>query len=496
MKHRIASLLAALAFVSGTVHAQVTAPPDEAPPRRLTESESDAARAAPPFRMFSAWLDAFNAADASRLREFSERHYPDGKNDVLRRLRDRTGGLDLRALEESAANRIAGVVRARDTDKFLRFNVIVEPREPDRIRSLEINYIAWPADFPLPRMTETEIFAALDARLAQDSAADKFSGVVLITKRGKAVYRAAHGLADREKNQPNDLYTRFNLGSLNKMFTATAIMQLVQAGKIRLSDPVGKHIPDYPNKDIAEKVTIEHLLTHTGGTGNIFGPEYDAHRLELRTHDDYLELYGSRGPAFEPGSRFEYSNYGPVLLGVIVEKVTQRDYDDYVSRRIFKRAGMKRTGSEPIDALRRNTAIGYMRAPEGGRKPNWEILARGTSAGGGYSTAGDLARFADALMGNRLLSAENTSTLITGKVDRPGNGRYAYGFEDRRKDGSGYVGHGGGAPGVNTFLQIFPQSGYVVVVLANVDPPAAQNIGDFVRLRLVHRVEDTTSSRP
>ena len=114
----------------------------------------------------------------------------------------------------------------------------------------------------------------------------------------------AYGLADREHNIPNTLKTRFRIGSLNKVFTAVATLQLVQQGKLGLDDPVGKYLTDYPNKDIATKVTIRQLLTHTGGTGDLFGPEFNAHRLELRTHQDYVKLYGNRGPSFEPGSRW------------------------------------------------------------------------------------------------------------------------------------------------------------------------------------------------
>ena len=126
-----------------------------------------------------------------------------------------------------------------------------------------------------------------------------------MTHHGRTVYFAARGLADRETKRPIDIATRFDIGSMSKMFTATAIMQLVHAGKVKLSDPLGKYLPDYPNKEVATKVTIEHLLTHQGGTGNIFGPEFGAHRLELRTHDDYLKLFGARGLSFEPSSKFE-----------------------------------------------------------------------------------------------------------------------------------------------------------------------------------------------
>ncbi len=104
-----------------------------------------------------------------------------------------------------------------------------------------------------------------------------------MAKNGKSVFTAVYGLADREKKIPNTVNTKFRIGSMNKMFTATAVLQLVQAGKINLNDPLGKYLPNYPNKDLAAKVTIHQLLTHTCGTGDFFGPEFDKHRLELRT---------------------------------------------------------------------------------------------------------------------------------------------------------------------------------------------------------------------
>jgi CubicO group peptidase (beta-lactamase class C family) len=154
-------------------------------------------------------------------------------------------------------------------------------------------------------MTEAEALKAFQVYLDRAAAAGRFSGAALVAKNGKPVFTAVYGMADREGKIPNTLHTKFRIGSMNKMFTATAVLQLVQAGKINLSDPLGKYLPDYPNKDLASKVTIHHLLTHTGGTGDFFGPEFDKHRLELRTLQDYVKLYGERGLAFDPGSRWE-----------------------------------------------------------------------------------------------------------------------------------------------------------------------------------------------
>jgi len=342
-----------------------------------------------------------------------------------------------------------------------------------------------------PPFVESEIVKALQTSLDSETAGDRFAGAVLLarleTGRPRVVFSGAYGLADRERTIPNTLDTRFRVGSMNKMFTAVAILQLVQAGKIKLGDPLGKYVPDYPNRDVATKVTIHHLLTHTGGTGDFFGPEFSAHRLELKTLSDYVKLLGARGPAFEPGSRFAYSNYGMLLLGVVIERVTGRTYYDYVADNVYKPAGMTRSGSEPESEVVADRSVGYTRAGGSALRPNTATLPyRGNSAGGGYSTVGDLLKFATALMSNTLLNAEYTALLITGKVEGLGGRKYAYGFEDgrRRKDGSGAVGHGGGAPGMNGDLRIYPQSGYVVAVLSNLDPPAASQVSAFLDSRL------------
>jgi D-alanyl-D-alanine carboxypeptidase len=343
-----------------------------------------------------------------------------------------------------------------------------------------------PAEFVLPRLGQADLVAALRAKLEKDSAADKFSGAVLLAKNGQSIFTGAYGMADREKKIPNTVNTKFRIGSMNKMFTAISIMQLVQAGKISLSDPVGKYLTDYPNKDIAAKVTIQQLLTHTGGTGDFFGPQFDAHRLELKTLQDYLKLYGERAPEFEPGSRWEYSNYGFLMLGVVVERVSGKSYYDYVSENIYKPAGMTSTGSQPEDQSVADRSIGYTHSPGNNLQPNTDTLPyRGTSAGGGYCTVEDFLRFANALTNHKLLNAQNTELLTTGKVDTPRGEKYAFGFME---NGAGtplrHFGHGGGAPGMNGDLQIFPQSGYVIVVLSNLDPPAASRVSDFIVNRL------------
>jgi D-alanyl-D-alanine carboxypeptidase len=221
---------------------------------------------------------------------------------------------------------------------------------------------------------------------------------------------------------------------MNKMFTAVAVLQLVEADQVELTAPLGTYLTDYPNHEVAERVTIHHLLTHTGGTGDIFGLEFDAHREELRTLGDYVELYGGRGLEFEPGTRGAYSNYGFILLGAAIEAVTGQSYYDFVNRHIYEPALMTRTGSLPEERSVPDRAIGYM-DPSGVTdwRPNTDTLPyRGTSAGGGYATVEDFARFAEALLNHELLSPESTELLITGKEEIGPGVEYGYGFADRR----------------------------------------------------------------
>jgi len=438
----------------------------------------------------AAWLNAFDGTDREAYGAFLEKNLPSraGHLDQEWNFRQRTGGFDLKKVEESTPTKLVALLQERGSDQFARLTLEVDAGEPHVITRFEVRATPTPADFPQPHLSETELISALRKKLEQDSADGRFAGAALLAKDGKPIFAEAYGLADREHKLPNTLNTRFRIGSMNKMFTAVAILQLAQAGKLGLNDPLGKYLTDYPNKDVASQVSIHHLLTHTGGTGDIFGPEFDAHRLELRTLQDYVKLYGNRGLGFNPSSgRWEYSNYGFILLGVVIEKVSGESYYDYVREHIYKPAGMTSTGSEPENQPVTDRSIGYTAMGGESAHPNTDTLPwRGTSAGGGYSTVEDLLRFANALQQNKLLDAHYTELLTTGKVPGP-MGSYAYGFEDRTINGTRCFGHGGGAPGMNGDLRICPRPGYVVTVLSNLDPPAANRISDFITNRLPGR---------
>jgi CubicO group peptidase (beta-lactamase class C family) len=440
--------------------------------------------------LFTAWLEAFNAGDEAGLAAFAEHLAPDlakkfpGPADLLH-FREGTGGFDVKTTEDAKPERFAAIVKERGDDQFA--HVVVELDGQQRVSTFDIRAVPTPDEFKQAPLSEAEAIAALRAELDARVAKDQFSGAVLVARNGKPIFQQAYGMADREKGVANTLATRFRIGSMNKMFTATAIMQLVQAKKISLDDTLGKFLPDYPNQELAAKVKIQHLLTHTGGTGDIFGPDYDAHRLELRTLDDYVKLYGKRPLLHEPGAEDHYSNYGFLLLGVIIEKVTKKSYYDHVQASIFKPAKMKSTSSPFEDKPMAGRSIAYSKQLGESRSPQWTdaketLPIRATSAGGGDSTVGDLLAFANALDGNKLVDAKHRALLTTRQTGEPGGG-YGYGFGLSEEDGVRCFGHGGGAPGMNGDLQIC-DSGYTIVVLANLDPPAAGRMSRFIKARL------------
>ena len=436
------------------------------------------------------WLRAFDSGDRAAFLVFVKSRYPSGVKlvDDDMQFRQMTGGFVVREIVTSTPTRLVATVEDRNNEQFARMIVVTESTAPYAIENVSLRAIATPAKFAPPSMSQSELVAAVGSRLETDVAADRFSGAVLVAKDGQPVFARAYGLADREHNIPNTLETRFRMGSMDKMFTAVSVLQLVAAGKINLDAPLGTYLTDYPNKDVATQVTIAELLDHTGGTGDIFDAQFEAHRLELRTLQDYEKLYGSRNLAFTPGSKWDYSNYGFILLGLVIEKVSGQSYYDYVRERVCAPAGMTSTGFEPENEAVPDRSTGYTLDPTGKLVPNTDTLPyRGTSAGGGYTTVGDLLKFANALQQHKLLDARYTEILTTGKVDTPTGSRYAYGFEDQRFNGVRCFGHGGGAPGMNGDLEICPADGYIVAVLANMDPPAASRVSNWVTARLPNK---------
>lgn len=430
----------------------------------------------PAGQALGAWLEAVNSGKRETVVAYDARfQQPEKPPERLLQLREETGGFVLVRIEQSTPLVVTALLQEKASDAMARFELTVTDGTPLRIAGAQLEQIETPPELAVPRMSQQAALDALDAAIDRNASDDKFSGVVLVAHRGEAVFVRAAGMADREKEVPVGNDTQFRLGSMNKMFTTVAILQLVEAGKLGLDDPIGKHLTDYPNQDLAAKVSVRHLLTHSGGTGDIFGPEYARRRLELRTHDDYLELYGTRVLAFEPGSQRAYSNYGFILLGALVEKLSGLSYYDYVERKVFAPAGMTHTGSLPESVEVPGRAVGYMKQGGVWVRNDDTLPWRGTAAGGGYSTATDLLRFAQALQSGKLISMESLQLANSGK----GLGFFVSGEGALRT-----YGHAGGAPGMNGDLRIYPEIGTVVIALSNLDPMAAERLSDYYARRM------------
>jgi D-alanyl-D-alanine carboxypeptidase len=326
------------------------------------------------------------------------------------------------------------------------------------------------------------------AELAADG---QFSGVVLLAQAGEPLLLEAYGQANRADGITNQVDTKFNLGSLDKMFTAVAILQLVEQGKLSLHDKVGTYLPNYANSEVAETVTIHELLMHTSGMGNYFdSPRYLELHDQIRSVADYVPLFVGTPLLFQPGLQFAYSNSGFIVLGLIIEAATGQSYYDYVRENILEPSGMVNTGCYELDAQVPNLAIGYTNL-------NWDeteadqihnnlsmMPMRGGPAGGGFSTAPDLLSFGNALLAHRLLSRESTELLLEGKVQVAEGVQYAYGFFDRQIENYRVVGHGGGFPGICSLLNLYLDLGYTTVVLSNSDHDCLA-VDEFMKEKLL-----------
>ena len=323
------------------------------------------------------------------------------------------------------------------------------------------------AQAPAP-LDETTLVSRIAATLDSLAKLDEFSGAVLLARNGAPVFQKAVGMADREAARPNTVETAFNLGSINKVFTATAIRQLAEAGKLHLDSALGTYWPDYPNAEVARRVTIRQLLEHRGGLGgNIFGAPAGGTRRDLRALRDFLPLFVSEPLQFAPGTTQAYSNAGYLVLGLLVERLSGESYYDYVRTHIYQPAGLSHTAHYRADSLPANAALGYTRQPGPAIARNSELLPGiGSSAGGGYSTLADLARFVQALRERRVPGGSP-----------PG------------------IGAAGGAPGINAVVEGDLPGGYDLVVMANLDPPAAERVARTVRGWLGARDDGVTIRR-
>ena len=417
-------------------------------------------------KQVAAYIKAFNSGDAKEMRSFFETYAAkktpakatiEQRLERYRQMNGRMGTLALKKVFEATEAGVT-VLATSSNGGMLRLEFEFEPDAPHGFLGLAVDQ-AENEDPAAPRAeNDAQLVTEVAKLLNEQVAANEFSGVVLIMKNDSALFSNAYGYADVEKKISNNFETKFNIGSINKAFTTLAIHQLAAQGKLSMADPISKYLPEYPNKDTAGKVTIRHLLDMSSGIGDIFGQRFEATPKEkLKTIRDYIPLFADQALAFEPGTQQRYSNGGFIVLGAIIEAVAGVDYYTYVHDNIFAKAGMMQTASFAKDEVVANRATGYTReAPGGVRLPNTAGMpGRGSSAGGGYSTAGDLLRY--------------TRALATSDIAPPN-------YEQRQG-----MGIAGGAPGINAALEWNPRAGYTVIVLSNYDPPSAERVARSIR---------------
>lgn len=443
----------------------------------LTCCPYGARSATPPGDWLRRWLTAFNDAGAATYPAFVKQHAPSllPYLDEDLGVREASGGFVLLG-SEAEDREVTALVRDRNWDRLSSVTLSIGDDKLD-----DIAFAAPPAaagGAAIPRLREADALRALDGKLRIEAAADRFSGTVLVAKGDRLLLREAYGAADAVGGRKVTADTRFCIGSAGKMFTAVAVLRLVQQGRLQLSDTIAMRVPGYPNTPLARSVTVRHLLSHTGGTGDFFGPEYDTHAAELLTPANFVQRFGAREPLFPPGSRWGYSNFGYILLGAMLEGVSGERWDTHLERAVLRPSGMTATSPRASPA---DTAVPLNGAAQTGLKPLPHYV--GLPAGGGYSTITDLHRFAAALRSGTLLDPAHLRLLTTPHV-AAGSANWSLGLRLAERNGAPTWGHRGSAPGVSADFACFPASDYTVVVLCNRGHPHAVNAADFIGSRL------------
>lgn len=380
-------------------------------------------------------------------------------------------GYEINGVQDNTKpNQVTMLLKNKLTGEWDALLVGVEPEAPNRIAAIGFRAPKPPAG-DVKKISGKEAGRELDAFLKKLAGADVFSGAVLLAKDGVPVYKGAFGMANKDFDAANRVDTKFNLGSMNKMFTAVSIAQLVEKGKLSFEDPLSKFIPDFPDKDSAAKIKIKHLLTHTAGLGGYFSDKWaQRSRGDIRTVDDMMALAKEDEKAllFEPGTKWQYSNTGMLVLGKVIEIVSGQSYYDYVRENITKPAGMTNTDCYELDKVNHNLAVGYDKQyTDAGATFDNNIfmhVMRGGPQGGGYSTVEDLLKFDQALRSGKLVGAEYVRTLTSAK---PELNSPDYGFGFQINPGGKSFGHSGGFPGINSNLDIYPGSGWTAIVMSN-----------------------------
>jgi len=316
-----------------------------------------------------------------------------------------------------------------------------------------------------------------------------FMGTVLVARDGNVMLSKGYGSANLEWDIPNTPATKFRLGSITKQFTAASILLLEERGKLRLDDPIKKHMPDAPAA--WDTITIFNLLTHTSGIPNFTSlPEYKSLQLVDTPVARTIAAVRDKPLDFVPGEKMSYSNSGYLVLGYVIERITGASYGKFVTDNIFTPLGMKDSGYDSNTAIIPRRASGYTPSPTGPVNAGFVHMSIPHAAGALYSTTEDLLRWEQGLFGGKLISAASLAKMTT-----PFKSDYAFGVMVQTANGRKVVQHGGGIEGFNTFLAYYPDDKLTVAVLANINGNTPDQIAAKLATLAHGGVVQTTSER-
>lgn len=314
----------------------------------------------------------------------------------------------------------------------------------------------------------------------------EFSGTILIAQNNEIIEERAYGKSSIEYNAKNNIDTKFNIASITKMFTAIATLQLYEQGKLELNIPIGTYLPDYPNKLVRDSVTVHQLLTHTSGLNNFYTSDWDKIKnSDYKEISDFLPLFVNDTLLSKPGTKYDYSGSGFVVLGLITEKISGDSYYNYVKKHILIPAEMFETTELEIDSIVENKASGYttMFGENKILKKNDYYLTKASPAGFYYSTAKDLFNFSKALRNFKLLEKETTNLMFEPKV-KGYNTQLGYGIDVDNRYNQTILGQTGGWYGIHCELMDFMEDNYTVIILSNIDnggEKGAAKVSDYFK---------------
>jgi len=317
-----------------------------------------------------------------------------------------------------------------------------------------------PADLP----------TSLDQIVQDFVGKQEFMGTVLVARGDTEVFAKSYGSANLEWRIPNSSTTKFRVGSVTKQFTAACILLLEERGKLKVEDSIETYYPEAP--PAWEKVTLLTLLHHTSGIHSYTDdPEFDTFTKLPATPESLIKRILAKPLDFETGTQFHYSNTGYILLGMVVEKASGMKYTDFLKVNVLEPLGMKDSGHDANAIVLPDRASGYRRKGSEIQNAQYVDMTVPYAAGSLYSTAEDLLRWERGLYGKKLLSEASLKKMIT-----PAQKDYAFGVAVVKKPGRTEIRHGGGIPGFNADMAYFPESGYIVIALSNLNGPGPTEI--------------------